>query len=501
MPDTQTQTDNYTKLCELTSTEPLNQKMSLAQFTTKQEMAQSAPNERLAASLQVFIDMVAGEESVIKHIDKAAIDHYIGKIDSIISSQLDEIMHHEEVQKFESSWRGLKYIIDNTNFRSNIKVEILDVDKENMRMDLEDCSEITQSGLYKHIYTQEYDTPGGEPISSLISNYEFDSSTRDISLLTALSKVSAASHCPFIGAVGSKFFNKKSIDEVTRINDLRTYMDKVEYINWNSFREREDSRYVGLTLPRFLLRLPYGDQNPTKEFCYQEQVTGETSEKYLWGNASFSFAANMSRSFDKYGWTLNIRGPESGGKIEQLPLHQYDIGRGIQTKIPTETIIPETRELDYADLGFIPLSYYKNSDFACFFSASSTQKPQEFLDPDATSNSRINARLPYIYLSSRLGHYLKVIQRENIGTNKSRSELEDELNTWLKTLVTKMNNPKPEIIATHPLRDGQVIVEDIPDNPGFYKITMYVLPHFQIEGVDIKLSLVGKLPKSSKQKQ
>ncbi len=490
-----TQATGFDRLCNIINIEPPSQQLALQNFTSLEAMAGHSLSSRLTAGLQVFLDMVAGDASTVQRIDKVLLDHYIAKIDETISNQLDAILHHDEFQQTESIWRGLKYVVDNTDFRANIKVELLDVDKESLREDFADAPDTTQSGLYKHIYVQEYDTPGGEPISAVISNYEFDAGAPDITLLGELSRVAAAAHCPFIGAAGSNFFKKEKIDDVTRIDDLANYMDRAEYIRWNSLRETDDARYLGLVLPRFLLRLPYGEDNPIRVFNYQENVTGEGAENYLWGNASFAFAANMSRSFKKYGWTVNIRGPEAGGKVEKLPLHQYDIGRGLETKIPTETVIPETRELEYANLGFIPLSYYKNSDFACFFSANSTQKPQLYSTPEATSNARINSRLPYIFLSSRLGHYLKVLQRENIGSSKNRLELEGELNDWLQSLVTKMNKPGPELAATHPLRDGKVIVEDIADNPGFYKVSMYAIPHFQIEGVDVKLSLVGQMPK------
>ncbi|MCK4608443.1 MAG: type VI secretion system contractile sheath large subunit [Gammaproteobacteria bacterium] len=490
---------SYQQLFGLADTVPFTQQLSLNHFTTKEDMAARGLNERLSASLQVLINMIANDGDKVGQIDKVLLDHYIAKLDEVIGTQLDEVLHHSEFQQCESVWKSLKYLVDNMNFNYNMKIEVLDIDKETLREDFEDAPDITQTGLYKHIYVQEYDTPGGEPISAIVSNYEFNAGAPDVTLLAELSKVAAAAHCPFLGSVGAKFFNKNNIDEVTKINDLSNYMERAEYVRWNGLRETEDARYLGLTLPRFLLRLPYGEQNPARDFCYVEQVKGETATDYLWGNASFALAANMARSFQKYGWTLNIRGPEAGGKVEQLPIHQYDVGRGLQTKIPTETIIPETRELEYANLGFIPLSYYKNSDFACFFSANSSQKPQEYSTPEATANSRINSRLPYIFLSSRLGHYLKVLQRENIGANKNRIELESELNGWIQSLVTKMNKPGPELAATHPLRDGKVTVDDVPDNPGFYKISMYAVPHFQIEGIDVRLSLVGKLPKGAAQ--
>jgi type VI secretion system protein ImpC len=248
-----------------------------------------------------------------------------------------------------------------------------------------------------------------------------------------------------------------------------------------------------LAWPRFLLRMPYGSDNPVRGFWYEEKVY-DSAEKYLWGCASFAFAANIARSFKEHGWAVNIRGPEAGGKVEHLPLHQYDVGRGLMSKIPIETIIPETRELELAHLGFIPLSYYKNSDYACFFSANSVQKPAVYLSQEATANSRINARLPYIFLSARIAHYLKVLQRETIGSNVGRLKLEERLNEWLQTLVTKMRNPEPEQIAKHPLRDGRVEVRAIEDNPGFYRVELYAMPHFQIEGIDVSLSVVGKMP-------
>lgn len=485
----------YQQFCATLEMKPVQQNLSLANFTTLSGMAAASSEERMTASLQVFMEELAGEENAVEKVDKVLIDSYIARLDAKIASQLNEILHHSEFQRLESSWRGLKYTVSKTDFRSNIKMEILDVDKQRLRMDFEEVPDTTQSGLYKHIYVQEYDTPGGEPISAIISNYEFDASAPDLALLSELSRVAAAAHCPFIGAVGAKFFKKDHIDDVTRIDDLDNYMDKADFIRWRSFRDSEDARYVGLTMPRFLLRLPYGRDNPVQAFGYQEEVAGtEQADKFLWGNASFAFAANMTRSFKKNGWTVNVRGPESGGKVESLPLHQYDLGQGIQTKLPTETLIPETRELEFANLGFIPLSYYKNSDFACFFSANSIQKPALYSTPEATANSRINSRLPYIFLCSRLAHYLKVIQRENIGSNKNRVALENELNDWIQSLVTKMNNPDMQLAATHPLREGRVEVTPIADNPGFYNVNLYVMPHFQVEGVDVRLSLVAQMP-------
>ncbi len=484
----------YESLCGLADVKPFHAPIEIDTFTSAEVLSNADFNERLTAALQVLVELTGDSEEQVEKIDKVFLDGLISKIDDLIASQLDEILHNEAFQELESLWRSIAYLVDKTDFRSNIKLELLDVSKQELVDDFEDSSEVIQSALYKHVYTDEYDTPGGEPFTSMISPFEFNGGAVDISLLRNIAKVAAASHCPFLGNVGADFFGKNSMSDVIKIEDLENYMEKAEYIRWNSFRETEDSRYIGLAAPKFLLRLPYGENNPVGSFQYQESVVGETSEQYLWGRAAFALSTNMSRSFKNNGWCVNIRGPEGGGKVENLPLHQYNIGQGLQTKIPSEVLLSETRELAMSELGFIPLSYYKNSDFACFFSANSAQKPKSYDCNDATANAKINSRLPYIFLSSRLAHYLKVIQRENIGSTKNRVELEEELNRWISGLVTKMNNPGVELAATHPLKEANIKVVSIPENPGFYSVSMHAVPHFQIEGMDVKLSLVAQLP-------
>lgn len=397
----------------------------------------------------------------------------------------------------ESLWRGVKSLVDKTDFRRNVKIELLDLSKDDLRQDFEDAPEIIQSGLYLQTYVAEYDTPGGEPIAALISAWEFDASAQDVALLKNISRVAASAHMPFIGSVGPAFFRKDTMEEVAAIKDIGNHFERAEYIKWNAFRETDDARYIGLVMPRVLGRLPYGpDTVPVRSFNYVEEVKGPDHHKYLWTNASFAFAANMVRSFVTNGWCVQIRGPQAGGAVQDLPIHLYDLGTGNQVKIPSEVMIPETREFEFANLGFIPLSYYKNRDYACFFSANSTQKPALYDTPDATANSRINARLPYIFLLSRIAHYLKIIQRENIGTTKDRRLLELELNNWIRGLVTEMTDPGDELQASHPLRDGKVVVEDIEDNPGFFRVKLYAVPHFQVEGMDVSLSLVSQMPKA-----
>ncbi len=470
--------------------------VNIADFKDAEAMAESDASTRIGAALSFFVESVVQSTQQVDRIDKVVLDNYIAEIDHRISLQLDEVMHHARFQAMESAWRSLKFLVDRTDHKRNEKIDILDVAKDELAEDFEDAPETVQSGLYRHVYTDEYDTPGGEPYGVVVSNYAFDSSHADISLLHELSRVAASCHCPFLGSVTPRFFGKDSVQELTRIEDLRTYMERSEFVRWNGFRQTDDSRYVGLTLPRFLLRLPYGaDTVPVKEFSYEEGVTGPDHEKYLWGSAAFAFAANMARSFADNGWCVQIRGPEAGGKVEDLPVHFFDVGKGSQMKIPTEILIPETREFEFAKEGFIPLSFYKNSNYACFFSANSAQKPQEYDDPIVTANMRINSRLPYIFLVSRIAHYLKVIQRENIGSTKSRTVLEDELNIWVRGLVTEMNDPGPDLIATHPLKAAEVTVNEIEDNPGFFSVSLAVMPHFQIEGIDINLSLVSQMPR------
>ncbi len=487
----------YASLFEKINLNPVSELSDLNVWQDNQAMSDATADERVTAAMQVFLARLKISGAKVEKLDKNLLDHHIAELDRQISRQLDAVMHHDEFQKVESAWRGLKSLVDKTDFRQNVKIEVLDVSKDDLRQDFEDAPEIIQSGLYLQTYVAEYDTPGGEPIGAVISAYEFDASAQDVALLRNLSKVAASAHMPFIGSVGPQFFLKESMEEVAAIKDIGNYFDRAEYIKWKSFRDTDDSRYIGLTMPRVLGRLPYGpDTVPVRSFNYIEEVKGPDHDKYLWTNASFAFAANMVQSFISNGWCVQIRGPQAGGAVQDLPIHLYDLGTGNQVKIPSEVMIPETREFEFANLGFIPLSYYKNRDYACFFSANSTQKPAIYDTADATANSRINARLPYIFLLSRIAHYLKLIQRENIGTTKDRRLLELELNTWVRTLVTEMTDPGDELQSSHPLRDAKVLVEDIEDNPGFFRVKLFAIPHFQVEGMDVNLSLVSQMPKA-----
>ncbi len=487
----------YASLFEKINLTPVDELGDVNGFDDNTVMAETSADARVTAAVKVFMQCLQKSGQKVEKLDKTILDHHIAELDFQIGRQLDEVMHHEAFQRTEGIWRGLKSLVDKTDFRQNVKLELLDLSKEELRQDFEDAPEIIQSGLYKQTYIAEYDTPGGEPIAAVISAYEFDASAQDVALMRNIAKVSAAAHMPFIGSVGPAFFLKENMEQVAAIKDISNYFDRAEYIKWKSFRDTDDARYLGLVMPRVLGRLPYGpDTVPVRSFNYVEQVKGPDHDKYLWTNASFAFAANMVKSFINNGWCVQIRGPQSGGAVQDLPIHLYDLGTGNQVKIPSEVMIPETREFEFANLGFIPLSYYKNRDYACFFSANSTQKPALYDTADATANSRINARLPYIFLLSRIAHYLKLIQRENIGTTKDRRLLELELNTWVRGLVTEMTDPGDALQASHPLRDANVVVEDIEDNPGFFRVKLFAVPHFQVEGMDVNLSLVSRMPKA-----
>ena len=482
----------YESLCQTLSLQPATHLSDLTAFNDLETLSRKDKSEILAAALQAMLQLMVEQGDQEQLIDRDLIDRYIIKMNDMMSALLDAILHDPAFQSLESNWRGLEYLLQYAPYHKNIRIDLLDVSKSALIADFEETPDVVYSGLYEHIYKQEYDTPGGEPFAAMIAAYDIDHGQEDLSLLKKISQVASFAQCPFIAAASAAFFQKKEIADIMMMEELGSYLDRAEYIAWQQFREAEEARYIGLTLPKFMLRLPYGVKTATNTGQYLESC--EAHRDFLWGNAAFAFGANMLKSFIDSGWAVNIRGAESGGKILDLPMYRYNAGRGAQTKIPTETVIPESRELELASLGFIPLCYYKNSDFACFFSANSIQKPRQYLEAADTANSRINARLPYVFLSSRIAHYLKVLQRENIGASKNAATLQQELNKWLQTLVTTMPNPGLDLIATHPLSQAYVEVKEVEDNPGFYQVELFMSPHFQIEGVNVLLSLVARMP-------
>jgi type VI secretion system protein ImpC len=435
----------------------------------------------------------------VEKVSKATVDEMIAEIDKKLSLQVDAILHHPEFQKLESSWRSLNFLVDKTDFRENIRLELLNVSKEDLLEDFEDAPEVTKSGLYKTVYTAEYGQFGGKPYGNIIADYEFGPGPQDIKLLQHVASVASMAHAPFIAAAGPEFFGLEDFNGLPNMKDLKSTFEGPQYIKWNSFRESEDSRYVSLTLPRFLLRLPYGpDTKPVKAFNYEEDVSA-SHEHYLWGNTAFAFATRITDSFAKYRWCTNIIGPLGGGAVEDLPIHQFESMGAIQTKIPTEVLVSDRREFELAEEGFISLAMRKGSDNACFFSANSVQKPKSFgISPEgkeAELNYKLGTEMPYMFVANRLAHYLKVIQRENIGSWKERTDLDRELNAWIRQYIADQDNPSAETRSRRPLRQAQITVEDVEGEPGWYRVGLKVRPHFKYMGAYFTLSLVGKLDK------
>jgi type VI secretion system protein ImpC len=450
--------------------------------------------------IEAFIAELVKPNRAGEKIQAGVVDQMIVEIDKNLSNQLDAVMHNEEFQKLESSWRGLKFLVDRTDFRQNTKVELLNISKDELREDFEDAPEIVKSGLYKHVYTDEYGQFGGQPVGCMIANYDFDAGPQDIQLLRDVSSVGAMAHAPFIAAAAPKMFGVDKFEEVAGLKDLQSIFEGPQYAKWNSFRESEDSRYVGLTAPRFMLRGPYNQEsNPVKAFNYSEQSDGET-DAYLWGNTAFAFASRLSDSFAKYRWTPNIIGPQGGGAVEDMTMHQYESMGQIETKAPTEVMISDRREYEMAEQGFIALTLRKGSDNAAFFSANSVQKPKYFGNTtegkEAETNYKLGTQLPYMFVINRLAHYVKVLQRENIGSWKDKGELQGELNNWIRQYVSDQENPSAEVRSRRPLRKAEISVEDVEGEPGWYRVNMAVQPHFKYMGADFTLSLKGKLDKS-----
>jgi type VI secretion system protein ImpC len=448
--------------------------------------------------VEAFVAELLRDKKTAK-IDRTAVDAMIAEIDRKLSAQVNEILHHPDVQKLEAAWRGLKFTIDHIDFRENIRVELLSVDKATLQADLDDAPDLTKSGFYRIAYTNEYGVLGGKPFGVMNMNYDFGPGPMDVELLRKVAAVGSMAHCPVLSNVNPEFFGRNTFRELTTLKDLNSLFEGPQYARWRGFRQSEDARYVGLCVPRFLLRLPYGEKNvPVKAFNFEEDVI-DHHDRYLWGYASNALVTRIAESFAKFRWSPNIIGPQSGGTIDALPLHQYEAMGEIQTKIPTETMIPDRLELELSEQGFIPMIYRKESDNACFMSANSTQMPKFFGNSAegkaAETNFRLGTQLPYMFVITRLAHYIKVLQREQIGSWKDKATLQRELNDWISQYVSDMDDPAPGVRSVRPLRQAQITVEDVEGQPGWYRCGLKVRPHFKYMGASFTLSLVGKLDK------
>lgn len=457
-----------------------------------------SPEERSSGKLwlkDLVREIMSGQMTVSTDTE-TMINRRIGEIDALISRQLNEVMHTEPLQELEASWRGLHYLVQQSETSSSLKIKLMNISKGDLRKDLEKAVEFDQSAIFKKIYEEEYGTLGGSPFGVLIGDYEFGRHPQDISVLEKMSGVAATAHAPFIAAASPSMFNFESFTELSGPRDLEKIFDNEAYLKWNMFRKSDDSRYVGLCMPHVLTRLPYGKETvPVEEFDYEESVDGKDHAKYLWGNAAYAFGARLTDAFSRYEWCAAIRGVEGGGLVEGLPTHTFNTDDGdIATKCPTELAITDRRENELAKLGFIPLSYYKGTDTAVFMGAQSTQKPQVYLDDDANANARLSTQLQYILACSRFAHFLKAMMRDKVGSFMSRDQCEAFLNKWIAHYVLLDDMASQEMKAKFPLRDARIEVSEIPGKPGAYNAVAFLRPHFQLEELAVSLRLVAKLP-------
>jgi type VI secretion system protein ImpC len=443
-----------------------------------------------------FVAEVLEGSITVSRDTETMINARIAQIDHLLSIQLNEILHHPEYQKLEASWRGLKYLLSQSETGTQLKIKVLNVSKKELLKDLQRAPEFDQSALFKKVYEEEYGVFGGTPFGALVGDYYFDKTGQDIELLEKVSQVAAAAHAPFLSAAESSMFNLDSFTELDQPRDLAKVFDTTEYAKWKAFRQSEDARYVALAAPRILVREPYGSATvPIEAFNYEERVDGTDHSKYLWGNAAYSLAANINKAFAMYGWCASIRGVESGGLVEGLPVHNFRTDAGeLVMKCPTEVQITDRREKELADLGFAPLVHQKGTPNAAFFSVQSCQKPKTYDQPAASASARMSAQLPYIFATSRFAHYLKVMMRDKIGGYTSRGQMEGMLNSWIQNYVALPDAPAG-IKARHPLSEARIDVVEVPGKVGAYRAVAFLKPHYQLDELSVAMRLVADLPK------
>ena len=428
-----------------------------------------------------------------------SIESMIAELDRKLSEQVNLILHNEDFQKLESAWRGLHHLVNNTESDEMLKIRVMNISKADLGKTLKRYKGTAwdQSPIFKRVYGDEFDQLGGNPFGCMVGDYYFDQSPPDVELLGEMAKVSAAAHAPFIAAASPNLMQMNSWQELSNPRDLTKIFGTPEYAAWRSLRESDDARYIGLAMPRFLARTPYGARtNPVEAFNFEEDTAGDDHAKYAWANSAYAMAVNINRSFKQYGWCSQIRGVESGGAVEGLPTHSFptDDG-GVDMKCPTEIAIGDRREAELAKNGFMPLVHSKNSDFAAFIGANSLQKPVEYDDPDATSNARLAAKLPYLFATCRFAHYLKCMMREKVGTFMERDEVQRFLQDWIMNYVDgDPAHSSQDTKARRPLAAAEVVVEDVEGNPGYYTSKFFLRPHYQLEGLTVSLRLVSKLP-------
>jgi type VI secretion system protein ImpC len=465
------------------------------EFKPKSERAKEA----VTSAVQTLAESVMKDAVTISDDVVATIQSIIAEIDKRLSDQINLILHHEEFQKLEGAWRGLHHLVNNTETDEMLKIRVMNISKKDLHKTLKKFKGTSwdQSPIFKKAYEEEYGQFGGHPYGCLVGDYHFDHSPPDVELLGEISKVAAAIHAPFITGAAPTVMGMDSWQELSNPRDLTKIFTTPEYAAWRSLRESEDAKYIGLCMPRYLARLPYGSKtDPVEEFAFEEDTGSADHSRYTWANSAYAMAVNINRSFKMYGWCSRIRGVESGGAVEGLPVHAFptDDG-GVDMKCPTEIAIADRREAELGKNGFMPLLHRKNSDFAAFIGAQSLQKPAEYDDPDATANANLAARLPYLFASCRFAHYLKCIVRDKIGSFKEREDMQRFLQSWvLKYVDGDPAHSSESVKAMKPLAAAEVVVEEIEGDPGNYRARIYLRPHYQLEGLTASLRLVSKLP-------
>jgi type VI secretion system protein ImpC len=466
------------------------------EFKPKSDRAREA----VAGAVQMLAQQALVNTTLISNDALLSIESMIREIDRKLTEQVNLVMHHEDFQQIESAWRGVHHLVNNTETDEMLKIKVLNISKKELGKNLKKFRGTAwdQSPIFKKIYEEEYGQFGGEPFGVLVGDYYFDHSPMDTQLLGDIAAIASGAHVPFLAAAAPTVMQMDSWSELSNPRDLTKIFQTPEYAAWRSLRESEDSRYIGLAMPRFLARLPYGKKTePVEEFAFEEDTDGADSSKYTWCNSAYAMATNITRAFKLYGWCSRIRGIESGGAVEGLPAHTFptDDG-GVAMKCPTEIAISDRREAELAKNGFMPLIHKKNSDFAAFIGAQSLQKPTEYDDPAATANANLSARLPYMFATCRFAHYLKCMVRDKIGSTKTAAQLRDWLETWLSHYIDGSPDSSPEEYkATHPLAAGSVVIEEDESNPGYYSAKFYLKPHYQLEGLTVSLRLVSRMPK------
>lgn len=473
----------------------------LDQILTEGKMARDDyQREQAKDMIGEFVNQVmSGTLTMSKNMD-VAINARIAEIDRLLSAQLNEIMHHDDFQKLEGSWRGLHHLVKNSLTGTMLKIRVMSVTKKELLKDFERALEFDQSALFKKIYEEEYGTFGGAPYGALIGDYEFGNHPQDLALLESLSQVAAAAHAPFIAAASSEMFGWDEFHEMTEVRDISKIFDRTEYAKWRSFRDSEDSRYVGLTLPHVLGRVPYGAATkPTETFNFEEDVDGTDHKKYLWSNAAYAMGTRITEAFSMHGWCVAIRGVEGGGLVDGLPTHTFETDEGeVAMKCPTEVAITDRREKEFSDNGFIPLVHCKGTDYAAFFATQSCNKAKKYDTDAANANARLSSQLQYIFAVSRFAHYLKSMMRDKIGSFMSRQEAQIFLNRWISKYVLENDVAPAAQKAKYPLREARVDVTEVPGKPGAYRAVAFLRPHFQLDELSVSLRLVADLPPPAK---